>query len=542
MQPMIIAICGEAATGKAQPNSTIIPTPKGPVQLGQLQIGDFVYSRKGTPEKIVGVYPQGEKEVYRVKFSDGRATLAAKDHIFTCITSRNNFMDKTVEELYQYYLNGTGNHKIKIPINEPVEYATKNFPIPPYVVGAFLGDECCLEPQLTISSEDIEIPQRIAELLPYDVFPKKRAEASHDYRFELAQPQDQRKYLYTLDVFDDVKQHVCVKSFNKGVPPIYKYGDISQRYELLQGLLDTDGSIGLDGSVSFSTTSKKMLIDVQEVCWSLGFLTSISVEKRHCKYTSGAAYTLKIKTSSDNKMNLFTLSRKQQRLQDYTRHQKEHYEYEWLYISSVEKLGYKESMTCIYVDDEEHLYLTNDYIVTHNTTLLNALVPALRANKMVSDTTRPMRPNEVDGIDYNFISKEEFLRKVRDQEYLEWTCFRGWFYGTPASSIRDGINVGVFNLDGVKSLYQIHDRASVFPIYLKTSVPTRIMRYIRRDGRLSFECFRRLLTDFVQFFFAEPYLDTWYPQHLVLKNFEIDKNLDKLIQYIVYRPSSGRNS
>lgn len=171
-------------------------------------------------------------------------------------------------------------------------------------------------------------------------------------------------------------------------------------------------------------------------------------------------------------------------------------------------------------------------------TLLNALAPALGATKIISDTTRPPRVGEKNGINYNFITENEFDWRLVNGKYLEFSRFRGWLYGTSKDAVCGKINIGVFNMDGMLSLYQYKDMYEIIPIYLKTPVWTRIKRYISRDGRFTWECVRRLFADVRQFFFAESYLDAMHPQHLVLKNFKIDQNLNDLVQYLVCNPLS----
>ena len=171
-------------------------------------------------------------------------------------------------------------------------------------------------------------------------------------------------------------------------------------------------------------------------------------------------------------------------------------------------------------------------------TLLNALAPALGATKIISDTTRPPRVGEKNGINYNFITENEFDWRLVNGKYLEFSRFRGWLYGTSKDAVCGKVNIGVFNMDGMLSLYQCKDMYEIIPIYLKTPVWTRIKRYINRDGKFTWECVRRLFADVRQFFFAESYLDAMYPQHLVLKNFKIDQNLNDLVQYLVCNPLS----
>lgn len=122
-------------------------------------------------------------------------------------------------------------------------------------------------------------------------------------------------------------------------------------------------------------------------------------------------------------------------------------------------------------------------------------------NLIVSDTTRPMRENEKNKIDYNFISEENFKMKILKKQYLEYSAFRGWFYGTPMNSINQGINIGVFNPEGIKSLIAYRRKYIIAPIYLETTNPIiRLQRSRDREGRWKIQYFRRLFADWKDFF------------------------------------------
>lgn len=172
-------------------------------------------------------------------------------------------------------------------------------------------------------------------------------------------------------------------------------------------------------------------------------------------------------------------------------------------------------------------------------TLLYHLAPALGATKIVSDTTRPKRPGEYEGIDYHYISVTQFANSIEDNKYLEYSVFRHWFYGTPKDAICGKVNIGVFNMSGILSLLEYQDDYNIYPILLKTNPIVRLKRYIRRDKKFRLECLRRLWVDFEQFADAESLLEYKVPQHLVLKNFDVKQNLDDLTQYLVSEPLSA---
>lgn len=384
-------INGFAGVGKAQPNDTTIPTPNGYKKLGDLKIGDYVYDRCGKPTKVTGIYPQGELEVFKVTLADGRETLCNDEHIWTSYTSRDNFKNRTCKQMLKEGLKDTckgGSYRFKIPTHKLIEYEEKDFEIDPYVIGAFLGDGCCKERILTISSEDDEIPNIISKLTGYKF--SKNSIHNFNWCFNLDEKDYYKNYRgnalikhpQTKIFFKNFMDEICVGAEKKRIPEIYKRGSKEQRYALLQGLMDTDGSInssdGTRFNMKFTSISKQLILDVQEIFYTLGYSNiTIHEDKRKDKYTTGLCYNLHINIPNEDKHLFFRLTRKREiaeRAAQY--HKRKCYWKES--IVNIEDLGYKTEMTCIMVDNPEHLYLTNDFIVTHNTTVVNVIIEKLK--------------------------------------------------------------------------------------------------------------------------------------------------------------------
>lgn len=384
-------IYGEGGTGKAQPVSTLIPTPKGHIPLGDLKVGDYVYNRKGEPVKILQVFPQGEIDNYKVTFEDGRIAYCNNEHIWTVYTSRNNFKDITVTEMLEngIWKDATNASKrtarYSIPINEAVQKEEKEYFIHPYIIGAFLGDGCCLERILTFSSSDEEIVNHIADLIG-NVTPKKSSEKNYSWIFVINEEDRVKnngnvtiKNVQTKTFFKDYEKYLIQESKDKRIPPEYLEGNIEQRYELLRGLMDTDGSIeSSKGTVRFTTISKGLVKDILQLGRSLGYRLNVIEDNRKEKYNNeeGICYSISFNIDNEEKDKLFYLSRKKEIALSF-KNVKKNRKYNWLKIHNIEKMPEKEEMVCIYVDDPEHLYLTEDYIVTHNTTLASQLDKAL---------------------------------------------------------------------------------------------------------------------------------------------------------------------
>ena len=192
-----VFMVAKTGVGKALPYSAKIPTPSGYSLMGDLKVGDYVFDRLGRPTKILKIYEQGEKDVYKVTFKDGRTARCTLDHLWTVRKSisytngRKVWVNKTLKELLVDYKvekseQSKSNdpnreeyrYKYYIPTNGPVEYEHRDVMIHPWVLGCFIGNGCCLQIPLTISCGTDEIPKRIAEIYDFDiVYPK------HNYSY-----------------------------------------------------------------------------------------------------------------------------------------------------------------------------------------------------------------------------------------------------------------------------------------------------------------------------------------------------------------------
>lgn len=381
-------ISGYAGSGKAQPNDTVIPTPDGYKTIGELKIGDYVFDRKGQPTKVIGVYPQGKLDNYEVTLGDGRKTYCNDEHIWTYYTSKGNFCNKTLREILDAGLkyNGRGCYKFKIPVVEqPVEYKEKKVDIDPYVLGCFLGDGCCKERQLTFSSSDEEIVNKISTLIGAKGY-RKNSGKNYNWTFLLKEPRiisgnNINIAFLTKAFFSKYSEYLCCGAEDKRIPPEYKYNSVENRLKLLQGLFDTDGSIcttsGFRYNVRYTSININLIKDIQEVLYSLGYSSTITKDLRTKKYTTtGVCYSLDVNIANEEKYKLFRVTRKKNIALEAQKYHKRRC-YDKIAIIKVTKMTEQKEMTCIMVDNKEHLYLTNDFIVTHNTTVVNYIIEAL---------------------------------------------------------------------------------------------------------------------------------------------------------------------
>ena len=117
-------------------------------------------------------------------------------------------------------------------------------------------------------------------------------------------------------------------------------------------------------------------------------------------------------------------------------------------------------------------------------TLLDAIMELdcpFKINKIITTTTRPPREYETDGIEYHFVSAEEFGEKILSGEMLEATSFNDWFYGTTINDIKENmVNVGAFSPKAIECLLE-DSQLDVLPVYVYASDKTRLTRQLNRE-------------------------------------------------------------
>lgn len=380
LESNVSIIQGYGGTGKAQPIDTDIPTPNGMVKMGNIKVGDYVFDRIGNPTKVLGVYPQGKLETYEVTLADGRKTWCNDEHLWSYYTSKGNLKTVTLREMIDKGVwNGNrSGHRYKIPVAKAVEYDKKNFDVDPYVLGAFLGDGSLTSKQLTLCSDDEFVVSEVSRIIGAEGY-KRNSDKNYSWSFLLKDAEHvpgspPRTLYHTKDIFGKYP-NVMSRAKDKRIPSEYFYGSTEQRLSIVQGLMDTDGSINDDSraNVRFSNTSKGLVEDLQYILRSLGYQSTIKEDIRDGKNT---CYELSVNLDNKEKYKLFRLPRRRDVALS-VKDVKKHRDYTKVGIVDIKKLDKKEDMVCVYVDNDEHLYLTNDFIVTHNTTTLKAVADIL---------------------------------------------------------------------------------------------------------------------------------------------------------------------
>lgn len=364
-----------AGFGKAQPLDEVVYTPVGPKPIGEVSVGDVVLSEKGTGVEVVGIFPQGKREILEVSFSDGTTVRCCKEHLWKVRSYRNRERSDRVRRgtrrnadvndgweiltagALSKSIRTTGNRvNWEVPIAQPCFFSQTTTPVDPYTLGVILGDGCTRFNRVEVTSGVRDKEFMVAKLQALNPNTAVRPGAGKVIRFESVGTADLRPALKALGVMGK-------KSFEKRVPHEYKYAaQPAQRLALLQGLMDTDGWIDKTGAINFGSTSIGLVEDLIELVQALGGLTAPirsripKIPGRDTVYRRFYSVTLQLPPG----MCPVTLPFKVARFRGLSKYRLQRR------IVAVTAAGEQECV-CIAVDSHSHLYLTTGFVVTHNT-------------------------------------------------------------------------------------------------------------------------------------------------------------------------------
>lgn len=366
--------------GKEEPYSALIATPDGWRNMGELQLGDALFGRDGGVYHVDGVYEKGVKDVYLFTFSDGATARCGLEHLWSV---RDVNMRKrgqgwklmTTEELLKKGLSwnlspsrkASGRKPVlrwEIPMCEPVRYSTKHVYLHPYIIGALIGDGNLCNGRVVLSNPDFDadVHHKVESLLP-PMLKLVEDRCSNCPRYSLINS-DSRHRNRALEYIE--RLGLDVKSDSKRIPEEYLFGDIEQRKELLRGLMDTDGSIK-GNRITYHSGNRQLCEDVVELVQSLGGQARIRIYDR-----TDEGKSLEYQVNVVTKFNPFYTSRKAKE------YRIKRGNYCSRYIEKIDLVG-REKSRCIHVTAPDHLYLTDNYVVTHNT--LQAICSVVKAHK-----------------------------------------------------------------------------------------------------------------------------------------------------------------
>src|ERR1700730_1789178 len=364
--------------GRSQPVATPVLTPDGFQPIGELAVGDLVIGSNGRPTPVIGVYPQGEKDIYRLTAQDGASTLCSGDHLWAVATRDDRRRGKPLRVLTTLEMIGdlraNHYHRYELPLHSaPVCFPYRRVPLDPYALGLLLGDGSLAGTTTpSFTTTDVELAWELQRLLPgIQVRPRNRgqyllSQLTSPWRSPVLVENPLTGAVRRLGLYG-------TRSTTKFVPESYLYNTAKIRLAVLQGLLDTDGGPvtqrGRTCRGEYTTVSPRLRDDVIFLVRSLGGVAYTRVRPAlgaapglaHGRpvYHRQDAYIIDIRLPEGT--DPFRLTRKRDAYNAAGGGGRP-----MRYIDSIEPAGTAEAV-CIAVAAEDSLYTTEDFLLTHNT-------------------------------------------------------------------------------------------------------------------------------------------------------------------------------
>lgn len=372
---MIAMLCSRQI-GKALCLSTPILTPSGFKEMRDIHPGDIVYGADGRETRVTFESEiHQNRNCFKVTFDNGETVVADEEHLWKIGILKSRRIPgaynkgpgvKKCEIYPDYQVLTTGEivgllnsrkaigQSVFVDVASPLEMESKEHAIDPYLLGLWLGDGYSKSGKLIGELEDVShYQQRLSRYTFSD----------NNYRRNW-----NLRVVRIEGLYEELKKLNLIN--NKHIPADYMLGSFQQRLALVQGLMDTDGSITAKGSGEFYTKNLDLAQQFQTLMASLGVKSKIrgrvvsSISGR--EISPRTYYTVRFLTS----LPVATLPRKAERIRSHIEgvDSKRHY------IKSIEKVE-SVPVKCIQVDNEDHLFLCGKSLIpTHNTSVTAAFI------------------------------------------------------------------------------------------------------------------------------------------------------------------------
>ncbi len=363
--------------GRAQPYCSLALTPSGFKPIGSLEVGDLVVGSNGLPTPVLGVYSQGRKEVFRVRTQDGASTLCCGEHLWAVITPYDRLAGRPPRVIATAEMVGrlreAHRRRFQLPLlSSPVEFERRELPLDPYALGLLLGDGCLTTtttPSFTTADPELALALEMA-------FPGIELRRRGEIDYVLRHAAGHRGGVIVSNPVTLMLREMDLagtQSTTKFVPPPYLYNSSAIRLAVLQGLLDSDGGPvtqrGRTCRVQFATSSERLRDDVIFLVRSLGgvaYWRSRGADGRRPGRVRGRdvphradSFILDIRLPEG--IEPFRLTRKRDVYRAFGGGGRP-----MRFVDGIEPAG-EEDTVCIQVAAADGLYVTDDFLVTHNT-------------------------------------------------------------------------------------------------------------------------------------------------------------------------------
>lgn len=357
-------LCKKRQMASEQPHSEPVLASYGWTTMGDLKVGDKLVRPYGGFATIIHKTFHKDADVYNFIFDDGREVRCGIEHNWWLYDYKyKTYKRINTKELLEIPLKNRNQYRFSVDQINPIDLPERNLSIDPYVLGVLLGDGSLVGDSINFRCEekDLEIRNETFKILgeDYEYGKSKETNSScHKYSIKYKKRfnfKDRDRIHGVNPLIRNLSEYNLkyTNSHTKRIPEEYKFGSISQRISLVQGLMDTDGFINANGNdINFTSCNKLLCEDLLFILRSLGI---------KCQIRDFNSF-YRVRISGKISFSLFRLKRKLER-QNKRGSKKT---FDRTNLIKIEKLDYKENSSCIVLDSEDHLYITKDFVTTHN--------------------------------------------------------------------------------------------------------------------------------------------------------------------------------
>lgn len=328
--------------GKMQPFFTKIATPDGYVKMADIRPGSIVFDENGNECKVLKIFDHGPQKVYQIKFSDGRMTYCGDEHLWR-VKEDGEWHTKPLYEIRNSYMSYMTRckYRYEIPKNGFIKYPWRFSKVDPFTYGICVGLANHNKKHLTFDVEYYQL-EKVRSIV-MDICNIN----DWEYRFE------NNSFEFLDKTMRWIKHDEIFCNGTYCIPKNMKYS--STRLSLLGGILES--MVWVNNARVISSNQLELLNDIIDIFRSCGCYAKLKISKYSniASIEFGLSQTVLCETCEECRKYF------KRWWNTYTKHNKEP-----IYIKDVKELGTYQCR-CIQVDNPEHLYLTDDYVVTHNT-------------------------------------------------------------------------------------------------------------------------------------------------------------------------------
>ena len=340
--------------GKGLLNMSKIPSPNGWVRVGDVKVGDKLFDKRGRSTNVLGVFPQGLKDIYKIEFDDGTTTLCDDEHLWEITFDEDDYhLLKTQFPEGQLPTSIFQNYK-SVLSSKYIDDILNNWK--PQVK---MFVELCSPVKFNISKHNV-VPPRV-----------KGCFISKDFGYNISHNKNVQNFNLT-------RNYQAIK-LNDYISDNYKYSTIDERKELISNIFEDN---------CFICKSKKMALDILEICESLGIY--------HYPLDINKYYDEDEEIEVERYMIVINPLRTRKR------------------IINIELYPSQFETTCFAVDNDEKLFLCNNYTVTHNT------ASSIKIAELIGKQTCVVVPNDL--LEKQWV---ESIKKSTNLEYEDIGVIQG---------------------------------------------------------------------------------------------------------------------